>query len=71
MLAGPSSQLPFRTIERLFLTSCLLANLIFAGTFQVNSNLNRTTPINHHLLAKSYVGLIDDIVQYCNTLQRH
>lgn len=35
MLAGPSSQLPFRTIERIFLTSCLLANLIFAGTFQV------------------------------------
>lgn len=37
MLAGPSSQLPFRTIERIFLTSCLLANLIFAGTFQVKS----------------------------------
>lgn len=35
MLGGPA-QLPYRTVERLFICTCLLANLIISGTFQVS-----------------------------------
>lgn len=34
MLSGPSPKMPFRTAERLFMSACLLANVIIAGTFQ-------------------------------------
>lgn len=33
MLAGPT-MMPFRTLERLFMCSCLIANIIIIGTFQ-------------------------------------
>lgn len=34
MFAAPSFEMPRRNIERLLMTSCLLANLIITGTFQ-------------------------------------
>lgn len=36
MLSGPSVRLPFHTVERIFIATCLAVNLIIAGTFQVN-----------------------------------
>lgn len=75
MLAGPSSQLPYRTIERIFLTSCLLANLIFAGTFQVINlaKYNRTCIQNKKKKQKlsSCTGFVDNLIQYGVSLQRH
>lgn len=35
MLSGASHYKPVQIIERLFLTACLLANLVLAGSFQV------------------------------------
>ena len=34
MISGPSKDMPNRGSERLFLTACLLLNLVIAGTFQ-------------------------------------
>lgn len=34
MFAAPSFHLPLRNVERIMMTSCLLANLIITGTFQ-------------------------------------
>lgn len=35
MLSGSSSYKPLQNIERIFLSMCLFANIIIAGTFQV------------------------------------
>lgn len=35
IMIGASSHMPFRTIERLFIAACLVANIIIAGSFQV------------------------------------
>lgn len=35
MMSGASHYKPVQTVERLFLTACLLANLVLAGSFQV------------------------------------
>lgn len=35
MLAGASNPLPYRSIERIFVGSCLLTSIIISGTFQV------------------------------------
>lgn len=32
---GPVQHMPFRSVERIFLVSCLMFNIIIAGTFQV------------------------------------
>lgn len=36
MISGPMTHVPTLIKERVFLTSCLLANLVFAGSFQVS-----------------------------------
>lgn len=43
MFAMPSNNLPIRTIERLLMTACLLANLIIMGTFQGSLTTSFTT----------------------------
>lgn len=35
MLGGASKRLPIRSMERIFLTVCLVSNIIIAGSFQV------------------------------------
>lgn len=39
MLSGPSLHLPKRFRERILITGCILANVIIAGSFQVNTLL--------------------------------
>lgn len=37
MLGGASKRLPYRSMERVFLSVCLVSNIIIAGSFQVRS----------------------------------
>lgn len=44
MFGGASKRLPYRSIERVLLSVCLVSNVIISGSFQVGRNLY---PIHH------------------------
>lgn len=43
MLSGSSSYKPLQNVERIFLSMCLLSNIIIAGTFQVKNQMWKLT----------------------------
>lgn len=48
MLGGASKRLPYRSIERVFLSVCLASNIIIAGSFQV-SRIKIAFQLNIHI----------------------
>lgn len=44
VMLGATTIMPERTMERLFISSCLLAHVIFLGTFEVKKNVTSVEP---------------------------
>lgn len=62
-MLGASSHMPYRTIERLFIAACLVANVIIAGSFQVNAAI--LFHLEWVLKCKKFpIGISDDVIQY-------
>lgn len=60
MIAGPSTQLPIRSLERIFIGTCLLANVIIIGPFQVNAFALQPK----QLFETFVIGIFNYFIQY-------
>lgn len=70
MLAGASSHMPFRTVERIFISSCLATNVIIVGTFQVYKFAVSNQQITILIYKISKLEYPNNFIQHNKLLQR-